>query len=80
MNKVKELGVPFVLGTIGEAGSYILYHGEMMYEKAVKAESIMDTMGAGDSYFATFLTYILRHKDPGFLKKKVKMMGMLKNF
>ena len=29
----------------------------------VKAESIMDTMGAGDSYFATFLTYILRHKD-----------------
>ena len=77
MNKVKELGVPFVLGTIGEAGSYILYHGEMMYEKAVKAESIMDTMGAGDSYFATFLTYILRHN---FLKKKVKMMGMLKNF
>ena len=44
MNKVKELGVPFVLGTIGEAGSYILYHGEMMYEKAVKAESIMDTL------------------------------------
>jgi len=29
MNKVKELGVPFVLGTIGEAGSYILYHGEI---------------------------------------------------
>ena len=36
MSKVKELGVPLVLGTIGEAGSYILYHGEMMYEKADK--------------------------------------------
>ena len=78
MNKVKELGVPFVLGTIGEAGSYILYHGEMMYEKAVKAESIMDTMGAGDSYFATFLTYILRHKEPEFFKEESKDDGNVK--
>lgn len=72
MSKVNELGVPLVLGTIGEDGSYILYHGEMMYEKAVKAESIMDTMGAGDSYFATFLTYILRHKEPEFFKEESK--------
>lgn len=78
MSKVNELGVPLVLGTIGEDGSYILYHGEMMYEKAVKAESIMDTMGAGDSYFATFLTYILRHKDPEFFKEESKDDGNVK--
>ena len=38
----------------------------------------MDTMGAGDSYFATFLTYILRHKDPEFFKEESKDDGNVK--
>ena len=39
---------------------------------------IMDTMGAGDSYFATFLTYILRHKEPEFFKEESKDDGNVK--
>ena len=44
MKKAASYGVPLVLGTIGEEGSWLLY----------------DTMGAGDSYFATFLSCLLK--------------------
>lgn len=66
MKKVATLGVPLVLGTIGEAGSYLLYKGEILFADAVKAEHAMDTMGAGDAYFAAFLTYILQHGGKAF--------------
>ena len=51
---------------------------EVLCKLFVKAESIMDTMGAGDSYFATFLTYILRHKEPEFFKEESKDDGNVK--
>lgn len=63
MRKVAALGVPLVLGTIGEAGSYLLYQDEILFADAVKARRAMDTMGAGDAYFATFLTYLLCHRE-----------------
>lgn len=60
MRKVERLGVPLVLGTVGENGSYLLYHGNIYYTPAVHAENVFDTMGAGDSYFATFLCSLLQ--------------------
>ena len=48
MKKAADLGVPIVLGTIGEEGSWLLYRGIYYYAKAVKAENVIDTMGAGD--------------------------------
>lgn len=60
MEKVAKFGVPLVLGTVGEAGSYLLYQGKTYYTEAVSAENVFDTMGAGDSYFATFLCSLLQ--------------------
>lgn len=67
MRKVAALGVPVVLGTIGEDGSYVLYNGEFTYANAVHADDVIDTMGAGDSYFAAFLCHLLEQSVTGAL-------------
>ena len=67
MKKAAALGVPVVLGTIGEDGSYVLYNGSFSYAQAVHAEDVIDTMGAGDSYFAAFLCCLLESSKTGAL-------------
>lgn len=67
MRKVAALGVPIVLGTVGEDGSYVLYNGTFSYANAVRADNVIDTMGAGDSYFAAFLCYLLKNSATGAL-------------
>lgn len=65
MRKVAALGVPIVLGTIGERGSYALYNNTFFYTDAVHADNVVDTMGAGDSYFAAFLCHLLKKSATG---------------
>lgn len=67
MKKVQAYQVPIVLGTIGEDGSYVLYQDEFYYTPAVHADDVIDTMGAGDSYFAAFLCSLLRSSSSGVL-------------
>ena len=67
MKKAQALGVPVVLGTVGENGSYLLYKNQMLYAPAVNAREVKDTMGAGDSYFAAFLVSLLAHSPNGAL-------------
>lgn len=42
MRRVADYGVTLVIGTVGEAGSYALYEGEMIYVEACRAEDVMD--------------------------------------
>lgn len=65
MKKANALGVKIVLGTVGEAGSYVLYDNDFYYMKAVRADNIIDTMGAGDSYFAAFMCDLLKNSREG---------------
>ncbi|OPJ62737.1 fructoselysine 6-kinase [Clostridium oryzae] len=67
MKKVQAYGVPIVLGTIGEDGSYVLYKNQFIYASAVHADDVIDTMGAGDSYFATFLCSLMEASETGAL-------------
>lgn len=62
---MQSFGVPIVLGTVGEDGSYLLYKDTILYANAVHADDIIDTMGAGDSYFATFLCSLLESSETG---------------
>ncbi|MCR5372525.1 MAG: hypothetical protein K6E41_03555 [Solobacterium sp.] len=59
MRCVHEAGAETVVGTVGENGSYVLYDDEYLYAPAMRAENIIDTMGAGDSYFAAFLYHLM---------------------
>jgi len=65
MKKVQDLGVKVILGTNGEKGSYCLYKEKYLYQPAVLAEHVTDTMGAGDSYFAAFLVEMLQAGGDG---------------
>ena len=67
MQKAASHGVQIVLGTIGEAGSYVLYDGQTYYAQAVHANDVIDTMGAGDAYFAAFLCDLLKSSRTGAL-------------
>lgn len=67
MRKAQDSGVKIVLGTIGEKGSWILYKNKFYYTQAVYAENAIDTMGAGDSYFAAFLSSLLETSESGKL-------------
>lgn len=67
MAKVASRGVPIVLGTIGEKGSFVLYKNKYTYCPAELADNVIDTMGAGDAYFASFLVSMLNSADGGNL-------------
>ena len=67
MQKVAGYGVPLVIGTVGEDGSYALYGGQYYYAQATRAGTVIDTMGAGDSYFATLLCSLLKESETGAL-------------
>lgn len=77
MRRVAEYGVRLVVGTVGEAGSYALYEDEISYAKAYSADDVLDTMGAGDSYFATLLTTLLQDDAPLFEVNHAKMQMRL---
>lgn len=65
MRKVQSYGVSVILGTVGEQGSYVLYKNSILYVDAVHADNVIDTMGAGDSYFAAFLCSLLGTSKAG---------------
>lgn len=59
LKKVNARGVSYVLATMGTKGQ-LLFDGEKFYEGTVHLKKAVDTMGAGDSYFTSFLMCLLR--------------------
>jgi len=70
---VAEKGVSYVLATQGAKGQ-ILYDGEKFHTGRVHLIEAVDTMGAGDSFFTSFLVKMLEH---GWKKgEKVSSVGI----
>lgn len=59
LKKVSVKGVSYVLATMGTKGQ-LLFDGENFYEGTVHLKKAVDTMGAGDSYFTSFLMCLLK--------------------
>ena len=55
MRKVHELGTKIVGVTRGHKGA-VFYDGERVWHQGIKKVDAIDTMGAGDSFIAGFLT------------------------
>ena len=55
MRKVHELGTKIVGVTRGHKGA-VFYDGERVWRQGIKKVDAIDTMGAGDSFIAGFLT------------------------
>lgn len=59
LRKVNARGVSYVLATMGIKGQ-LLFDGEKFYDGTVHLKKAVDTMGAGDSYFTSFLMCLLK--------------------
>ncbi len=62
LKRAKAYGGSVMTATLGEDGS-ICYDGEHFYEgKCVRAEQVVNTVGAGDSFIAGFLQGVIEEK------------------
>lgn len=59
MSQIHSLGVKIVIATRGERGSIALFKDKFFFQNALPAV-IVDTMGAGDSFEASFLVSIVK--------------------
>ena len=63
MGRVAELGPTHVVMKLGDEGAMSLSGGELLARRAVKVE-IADTVGAGDSFVAGYLSALLDDEPP----------------
>lgn len=54
VDSIDEIGLPLVVCTCGEKGSEAVIDGEHFHIPTVKADRVVDAIGAGDSYRAGF--------------------------
>lgn len=74
LKRVYSKGVDYVLATMGTRGQ-ILFDGEKFYAGEVCLKKAVDTMGAGDSFFTSFLLYLLKsgwQKNQKIEEKNIK--------
>ena len=55
-----HLGARIAVATAGQEGSWVLWEGKLFHAPAARAAQVVDTMGAGDAYFAAFLCSLLK--------------------
>lgn len=72
MRDAAGFGVPLVLGTRGEEGSWTLCRGKLLHCPAAPAEKLADTMGAGDAYLAALLCGLLEDPSPAALPEAME--------
>ncbi|WP_307290917.1 PfkB family carbohydrate kinase [Bacillus sp. SORGH_AS_0510] len=60
-NKIHGLGTPFIIITRGSKG-VVMSHNNKRYIQGIEEADVVDTLGAGDSFIAGFLT----HQFKGF--------------
>lgn len=68
MKEVYEAGAKIVGVTRGKLGS-IFFDGDQFYEQGIKKVEVVDTMGAGDSFIAGFLT---RYEETGDMRQALE--------
>lgn len=59
MKRIAAYGPLVVIGTMGERGSLLFHKGKILRMGAKRVGKAIDTMGAGDSYFASFLCEVI---------------------
>lgn len=69
---IKE--VPLICVTLGKNGSIAFYKEEEIIEKGLVQEKTIDTTGAGDTFCASILNYILEHGIEDLSQKQLTEM------
>ncbi len=63
---LNDMGISIALITLGSKGSLAFINGESKFVKGFKAKEVVDTTGAGDSFFGGFIYKFL--KEDTFIK------------
>lgn len=60
LKTLQKMGPKMVIMTDGHKGSYLINHeGKIFYQPAIKVKTV-ETTGAGDAYFSTFVSLIIK--------------------
>lgn len=72
LKEIFDLGPEIVVATRGSKGC-VLYDGQEYYiQPATPTEEVIDTMGAGDSFIASFLTGYLHRRKEGQVQEAIR--------
>ncbi|MBV7506296.1 fructoselysine 6-kinase [Bacillus sp. sid0103] len=66
--KIHGLGTPFIVITRGSMG-VVMSHNNKRYKQGIEEANVIDTLGAGDSFIAGFLT---NHFNGGSIEESLK--------
>ena len=76
---IEEYQIPFVCATMGNQGSKAFFGSEIVEAEAFLMEDTIDTTGAGDTFCACLLDYILRYGIQKQDKERVREMLQFAN-
>lgn len=75
IHKIKEqYHIPFICATMGKDGSKAYYDGETVVGKPFHSDKTIETTGAGDTFCACMLNFILENGIKDFTQKDVAEM------
>ncbi|MDE7209867.1 MAG: carbohydrate kinase, partial [Lachnospiraceae bacterium] len=71
---LKRYDIPFILVSMGRQGSRAYYQGKMVEAAPFLREDTIETTGAGDTFCACVLHYVLEHGIEGLSEENLKEM------
>ncbi len=71
---LKRYDIPFILVSMGRQGSRAYYQGKMVEAAPLLREDTIETTGAGDTFCACVLHYVLEHGIEGLSEENLKEM------
>ncbi len=71
---LKRYDIPFILVSMGRQGSRAYYQGKMVEATPFLREDTIETTGAGDTFCACVLHYVLEHGMEGLSEENLKEM------
>lgn len=78
--KLKEqFGIPLILVSLGKEGSLAFMNGQRVFMPAYRNPNTIETTGAGDTFCACVLHYVLSHGWKEYSKKELEEMIQFAN-
>jgi 1-phosphofructokinase len=63
MHDLRELGIPYIVLSLGEAGAVFCAQGEPLLWAQAQAEQVLSTSGCGDSLLASFVSSLVKKRS-----------------
>ena len=75
----RKYNIPLILVSMGKKGSRAYFENKMVEVPAVLCDSTIDTTGAGDTFYACVLDYVLKHGLENFSIEELRIVLQFAN-